>query len=369
MSESLVEGLFRGAYVSFRLFYSDNAHDLVAIVFAPDLMPAAQRGLAIRCVTTGRVAGSTAPYDTPSARAVAQYMPPGYCLVHARLREFCDFTTDADRVMRPPVDLAFEVIDRFGVPIAPGLEAHWYAACTLPVPSAENIVRVAGGIGNNAFLMGGATSHARVQRLIETYVGRDAATLGAVLDWGVGCGRIARHFLERGQTNIHGVDIDAMNIAWLNQTMGWNQATRVDFDPPMPYADASIDVAYSYSVFTHLAYDDQLKWLAELRRVLKPGGYAFMTVCGESGVYVSKFRELKANPGFVREYLDRGFYDFAAQNVGVDAGREGYYRLIAHTRRFIRDVWSGYLDVHRILPCFMEQQDMIVLQRPVDAPA
>jgi SAM-dependent methyltransferase len=41
-----------------------------------------------------------------------------------------------------------------------------------------------------------------------------------------------------------------------------------------PYADASFDVCVLHSVFTHMLPDDVRRYLAELRRVLKPGGAA-----------------------------------------------------------------------------------------------
>jgi ubiquinone/menaquinone biosynthesis C-methylase UbiE len=364
MPPSMIENLFKGVYVSLRLFQSGRDYDLVAVVLAPDLMDGDARGLSIRCNTTGRVAGKVVDSASKYWAALAAYMPPGFYIVQAKASDFTAFAIDPDGLFRPPADLRFEVVDGFGAALGPGLESTWYAMCSLPLPSPENILRVAGRIGVHAFLLGGATWHARLERLIRQYAGRDSATLDAILDWGVGCGRIARHFLERGHRNIHGADIDALNIDWLVQTTGWDRAVRIDFDPPMPYPDAFFDVVYGHSVFTHLAYEDQFKWLAEIRRVLKPGGHAFVTVCSEPGVYITKFRDMELKPDFLTTLLERGFYDLAAQNVGVDTGREGYYRLVAHTRRFIRERWSEHLDICRIMPCFMDHQDLVILRRP-----
>ena len=35
----------------------------------------------------------------------------------------------------------------------------------------------------------------------------------------------------------------------------------------MPFPADHFDIIYGHSVFTHLTYEDQFKWLAELRRV------------------------------------------------------------------------------------------------------
>ena len=37
---------------------------------------------------------------------------------------------------------------------------------------------------------------------------------------------------------------------------------------------------YTFSVFTHLSEALQVSWLAELSRVLKPGGYLLLTTVG-----------------------------------------------------------------------------------------
>jgi len=38
-----------------------------------------------------------------------------------------------------------------------------------------------------------------------------------------------------------------------------------------------MDMIYSVSTFSHFGPDDQKAWLAELHRILKPGGYCFLT--------------------------------------------------------------------------------------------
>jgi SAM-dependent methyltransferase len=134
----------------------------------------------------------------------------------------------------------------------------------------------------------------------------------------------------------------------------------------MPYPADHFDVVYGHSVFTHLSYEDHFNWLIEIRRVLKPGGFAFLTVCTEPGVYVTRYNDVTRNGEFLARYLEDGFYDFEVQNVGVDAGREGYYRLVAHTRGFILKNWSGHFTVRRILPCYMEHQDLVILQKPAN---
>lgn len=51
----------------------------------------------------------------------------------------------------------------------------------------------------------------------------------------------------------------------------------------MLYPAGYFDVAYCFSVFTHLNERMQNLWLLELKRILKPGGILLLTVHGEEG--------------------------------------------------------------------------------------
>jgi SAM-dependent methyltransferase len=51
--------------------------------------------------------------------------------------------------------------------------------------------------------------------------------------------------------------------------------------PPLPYEADSFDFAYGISLFSHLRAEQQLGWLAEVRRVLRPGGLFLFTVMGD----------------------------------------------------------------------------------------
>lgn len=51
--------------------------------------------------------------------------------------------------------------------------------------------------------------------------------------------------------------------------------------PPLRYADGTFDFIYCLSVFTHLSEAMHHAWLAELLRVLKPGGCILLTLHGD----------------------------------------------------------------------------------------
>jgi SAM-dependent methyltransferase len=101
-----------------------------------------------------------------------------------------------------------------------------------------------------------------------------------VLDFGCGAGRTLRHFLaEAGEAEIWGADIDVPSIEWISQNLCPPlHAARCGAEPPLPFADGSFDLIWALSVFTHLV--DPMRWLAELHRVLAPGGQLIASYMG-----------------------------------------------------------------------------------------
>jgi SAM-dependent methyltransferase len=51
----------------------------------------------------------------------------------------------------------------------------------------------------------------------------------------------------------------------------------------LPFADASFDVAFSYSVLQHLSREDARRSVADIGRTLKPGGTAFVQLASAFG--------------------------------------------------------------------------------------
>lgn len=99
------------------------------------------------------------------------------------------------------------------------------------------------------------------------------------LDFGCGWGRIGRFFLRDFQAErMAGVDIDPDMVAFCASANLPGRFGTIVNGQPLPFADGQFRLVTAYSVFTHLPPHLFRAWLAELLRVLSPGGLLVFTV-------------------------------------------------------------------------------------------
>jgi SAM-dependent methyltransferase len=151
----------------------------------------------------------------------------------------------------------------------------------LPLPPARLRVQIGPLHADADFFLRSGLSQTELIRDLVREGGSSIEELGALLDWGCGCGRIIRHWSELPQTRVYGCDIDPKMVDWCNAHLRFADVTVNRLSPPLPYPSSTFDLVYAFSVFTHLAEDLQHSWIAECRRVLKPGGYFLFSTLGE----------------------------------------------------------------------------------------
>jgi len=149
----------------------------------------------------------------------------------------------------------------------------------LPLPDRLLMVRVVGHADWTQFYETGQ-AHAQVFADLAASVGRPLSDARAVLDWGCGCGRVTRHLPRHTTALIFGRDPDAMTLGWSARNLPGDFGV-CGLHPPLDLADGAIDAAISLSVFTHLGEQTQVQWLAELARVIRPGGLLLLTFMDE----------------------------------------------------------------------------------------
>jgi SAM-dependent methyltransferase len=116
-----------------------------------------------------------------------------------------------------------------------------------------------------------------------------------VLDFGCGCGRLARQLLQQRYRpkRYLGLDLHRGMIEWCvanlspfgsDFTFAHHDVYEMDFNPdsphrvlPFPCNDSEFTLAIALSVFTHLIEEQVGHYLRELRRILRPDGVAYTT--------------------------------------------------------------------------------------------
>jgi SAM-dependent methyltransferase len=170
-------------------------------------------------------------------------------------------------------------------------------------------------------------------------LGRDAARDARWLDFGCGCGRVARHLLSPEAVSRYGfvardytgVDVDRRQIGWATRHLPGKFAVTPHL-PPTALASSSFDVIYTISVFTHLDEGPQRAWLAELARLLAPGGLLLATTHAPEIAATS--------PGVTATELarlaERGF--LFRSSVGPFNEQSSF-----HSRVYLEATWSNFL--------------------------
>jgi len=234
-----------------------------------------------------------------------------------------------------------------------------------PAPSLENMQRVGAKDATDFFQIGGRLFDA-IQEEIKIATGRGGNDLD-VLDFGCGCGRVAIPYVQSG-LSLTGCDVDASAIKFLNDSYPSRDFQVTEYDPPLPFADASFDVVYSVSVWTHMDQTYGVKWLHEIKRILKPGGVFLNTVMGHTSLV---YRHLQQNEDWGattnRELRDAGvlFREYAGYASAPEKfpGIAASYGATFYDNQYIESNWRDVFSSVDILPGRMSGQDLVILRK------
>ncbi len=189
----------------------------------------------------------------------------------------------------------------------------------------------------------------------------------SVLDFGCASGRVIRHFAAQDPSlETWAADINYKHIAWLLKHLPRSvKAFQNTSIPHLPLADESVDMVTAFSIFTHIETFD-IAWLLEIRRILKPGGVAYLTVHSDNTLKSMDnswpvYKEIARHPDFCP--------DLAGSEMDRDrivfrfTGERSYASHVFLHSRYIKNAWGRSMVVENILYNHTGFQDAVVLRK------
>ena len=157
-----------------------------------------------------------------------------------------------------------------------------------------------------------------------------------ILDLGTGLGQNAVYFAKQG-FNVSALDISDYAVDYLQN---WAKEEKLDICVKvgdmhsLPYDDDAFDCVYAYHVISHTDSPGVEKAIAEIERVLRPGGEVYLSFCSKESTVFEKglwprldentlISQTEAERGIPHYYADLG--DLKGLLGGFDVG------LIKHT--------------------------------------
>jgi SAM-dependent methyltransferase len=204
---------------------------------------------------------------------------------------------------------------------------------------------------------------------LAPYLGLDAGRR-TYLDFGGATGRVARHVTRNPQIETWLCDINANWIAWIDQYFNRPLfAFQNRIYPALPLEDRYFDLVTGLSVFTHLDRDE-MPWLLELRRIVKPGGFLYLTILDENvwdrlkdpnWAWLRKSLAAGRND----EYLEQRCQEPLEERVVLEySAAEAYNSNTFLPRQYVERKWGPLFCNMEFINDHHNFQTVVVLQRP-----
>ena len=191
--------------------------------------------------------------------------------------------------------------------------------------------------------------------------GGDLKPDARILDFGCYCGNMMRalsEFTEKGE--VWGADLDGDPVTWamLHLTPKF-RFLFTNSAPHLPFEDRYFDLIYCGSVFSHIEAADA--WLAELSRILRPGGRLYVTMIDKPGLerYITDWPDVSLSQEAVAFTTpEQRSSDYAQMVINRSPWQHAIY-----DREFFLNKCRATFDVVSVTPFVYSYQTAVLLKK------
>ena len=190
---------------------------------------------------------------------------------------------------------------------------------------------------------------------------------GVFVDLGSASGRVARHAAAYGAfQQVWALDINWRHINWMQRYLPNNiKAVNISSVPHIPLADNSVDCLSAMSVFTHIEAMETA-WLAEIHRVLRPGGISILSVVTEHQMAVMDetwpmYKPIVEHPRWNENFITE--LQYQGKIVLRWRADASYTSNVVYHTDYLHKVWGSFFEIVEHRRQFPDYQDWIIVRR------
>lgn len=188
---------------------------------------------------------------------------------------------------------------------------------------------------------------------------------------GCGSGRVVRHVACHSGADTWCCDLNLRHAEWIRAFL----PTRIKVFhnhalPHLPLPNNHFDIVSAFSVFTHID-DFEFAWLLELRRILRPGGIAYITFQSERTWDTYKQNWIRDQLMPLRNQITE--FNVCEELLAGPLPKEKtvlwwpahdvYNSIVFHSTRYIQREWGRFFEILEIEQQGHVYQDVVVLRR------
>lgn len=208
----------------------------------------------------------------------------------------------------------------------------------------------------------------RDANLIIEFSSNLGVDIHSYFDIGCASGRVIRHFgVQFPEIKVYGCDINRLHVEWCNIYLPDNCIVfHSNSVPSLPLPDNSIDFISAFSVFTHIE-SMETAWLMEIRRILRPGGLAWITVHTEDTLKEMDetwplWRPVMSHPQ-KNELFDES-REFSGNRLVMRwKGDASYSSNVFYRQNYIRKAWGRIMKIVDVKRRYPNYQDVVLFQK------